>query len=753
MAIRAMIMAGGEGIRLRPMTCTTPKPLVPMLGRPLLAYTLELIRKHGIGDVGVTLCYQAKKIRAFLGKKENEHLRITCFEETCPMGTAGSIRMAQEQLEDTFFVLSGDGLTDCDLTDALEFHRKKRALATLVLKRVKVPLQYGVVMTGEDGRIQRFLEKPDWSHAYSNLVNTGIYILNKEIFDHISPEGMPDFGRDIFPLLLQKKLPMYGYEMQGYWCDVGNQEAYLSAQMDLLQGKMDLLCQRGVDRGATIQAGVHLQGLFTVGKGTEIESGAVIKNAVIGENCRIGSGAVIEDCCLWNGVQIGAKARLEGCVACDESAAKGGAVLRRGCSLGQGAQAGAHTVLHAGVKLWPCVKTPSGAVLTESMQETGNGCIWEEDGVLCRSADHACRLAAAFVKAAKLKNVITGHQEAPGMQAVVTGAMEVMGVQVKHGETMTAGMLGEMVTALKADGGMLAREDKLVLVDENGVPVSSDIRRKMEGAYLEGGGRTGCACGEMSRLSGVKDIYFSRVLPAFRQKPLLSAVALYCENGEILKTAAWGLKKLGARKVRCVQGDARSLREGETGFLLSEDGRQLDCITEKGPVDRTQVDLLRLKLMAEQQGCMYDLPDVPRSAGRMYTWEQADESELCLCQQRRMEDGLAGLWMIGEAMKEGPLEMLLEAVPGTSIVCREVNCPEQDKSRILYALCKKAALPYTLKKGMQVQHEKGYATIVPDGIRPAVRIVSEAADMETANELCDFYDREIRRVLETEADF
>ncbi|MBE5783495.1 MAG: nucleotidyltransferase family protein, partial [Clostridiales bacterium] len=175
--MQAIIMAGGEGVRLRPLTVNFPKPLVPLLGEPVMGYALKLLKNHGILDVGVTLCYQPKKIRSAFGKGEKYGVRLRYYEETSPLGTAGSVRMAKAQINDTFLVLSGDGLTDCDLTRALAFHKEKKALATLVLKRVSVPLPYGVVMTDQESRITRFIEKPTWSRVFSDLVNTGIYIL------------------------------------------------------------------------------------------------------------------------------------------------------------------------------------------------------------------------------------------------------------------------------------------------------------------------------------------------------------------------------------------------------------------------------------------------------------------------------------------------------------------------------------------------------------------------------------------------
>ena len=227
MSLQAIIMAGGEGIRLRPLTVH-------------MGYAIKLLKAHGITDVGVTLWYQPQKIRRAFHKGERYGVRLKYFEEKEPVGTAGSVKLAQKQLTDTFFVLSGDGLTDCDLTEAMRFHKEKKALATLVLKRVSVPLPYGVVLTDGDSRVTRFIEKPDWKRVFSDLVNTGVYILEPDIFDYIPDTGTPDFGKDIFPALLSGGLPVYGYVTDDYWCDIGDVRAYLGAHVDAMEGRVRL---------------------------------------------------------------------------------------------------------------------------------------------------------------------------------------------------------------------------------------------------------------------------------------------------------------------------------------------------------------------------------------------------------------------------------------------------------------------------------------------------------------------------------
>lgn len=750
MDIRAIIMAGGEGVRLRPLTMYLPKPLVPVMGKPLMSYAMQLLKRHGVEDVGVTLWYQPKKVRAAFGRGEKEKMRLQYFEETEPLGTAGSIKLAEDKIKDTFFVLSGDGLTDCDLTKAMAFHKEKKALATLVLKRVSVPLPYGVVMTEEDGRIIRFVEKPDWSGVYSNLVNTGIYILEREVLDFIDDHEAVDFGKDLFPLLLKNKERLYGYEMEGYWCDVGNTGAYLEAQMDMLKGKVKLDFESGVHPDAVIEENVHLQGKFYIGKGTVIGRGSIIKNAVIGEQCRIGKGTVMEDSCIWDKASVGIKARMNGSILCDGASVGSLCQLSAGCVLGKGAAAGAHSILMPGVKIWPGQRIPAGAVCGENV-ETGNNhlCVWDEEGAACEKPGTACRLVQAYVKALHPRKVICGHLAAPGQQAVVAGTLCCSGVQVIQGGFMTQGILQEMVHALKADGGVLATEDHLIFLDGDGREIDNDKRRKMEGLILAGEGHIISAVqGGITDFDGAEALYLAHVMQGEKEKSLFSPVAVFCKEKALLLLAAEGLKEMNARQVRIVHGERGPLRENETGFVLAEDGKSLIVFDEKGEIEKTQLDMLRLKLITDKMGCLYDMPDVPRAAGGWMDFCEMDKSENCFRQEQAMGDGLAALFLICESMKEGSIWEKMTDLPPVYVVCRDVDCRENEKGRILYDLCRTANVPYTLKRGMQAKHETGYATVVPNQHRPSVRIFSEASNMEAANELCDFYDREIKRTLQ-----
>src|SRR5687767_7348316 len=281
--MQAVIMAGGEGSRLRPLTSNMPKPMLPIVNRPMMEHILLLLRKHGFTDVVATVQFLSSVIRNYFGDGSDLGVSLSYANEEVPLGTAGSVLGARDFLTGPFLVISGDALTDLDLDEVVAFHRKRGAAATLVLKSVPDPLEFGIVMTGAEGRIERFLEKPTWGQVFSDTINTGIYVVEQEVLDLIPPDQAYDFSSDLFPAMLDKGLPLYGYITDEYWTDVGNTEAVLQANVDVLNGISGLPLP-----GFELSPGVW------VGEDVEIDPTARIEGpALIGDNCRIGAGAVI----------------------------------------------------------------------------------------------------------------------------------------------------------------------------------------------------------------------------------------------------------------------------------------------------------------------------------------------------------------------------------------------------------------------------------------------------------------------------
>ncbi len=361
--MKAVIMAGGQGSRLRPLTCDLPKPMVPVANRPMMEYIVGLLCHHGLRDIAVTTCYLPEEIEDYFGDGAAWGAKLRYFIEDQPLGTAGSVKNASGYLDETFLVISGDCLTDFDLHGAIGFHREKGALATLVLTRVTSPLEYGVVFTNQAGEIERFLEKPSWGEVFSDTVNTGIYILEPEVLAMIPPGARFDFSRDLFPQLLENEQPLYGYVADGYWSDIGNLEQYVESHLDLLAGKVRAALPGSMDannsgiwmgKGVWVHPEAILEPPVVLGKMCRVEKGAVIgPYSILGPGTVIGASSSIRRSILWKNVHVGTGAEIRGAVLCDQVVARGKARVFEGVVVGHRSTLGASSTIRPGVKIWP----------------------------------------------------------------------------------------------------------------------------------------------------------------------------------------------------------------------------------------------------------------------------------------------------------------------------------------------------------------------------------------------------------------
>ncbi|GAF25090.1 nucleoside-diphosphate-sugar pyrophosphorylase [Moorella thermoacetica Y72] len=373
--MKAIIMAGGEGSRLRPLTCKRPKPLVPVANRPVMEYCVDLLRDLGIREVGVTLQYLPQLIEEYFGDGSDFGLHLHYFVEDKPLGTAGSVKNAAAILDETFVVVSGDALTDFDLRPAIARHKESGALATLVLTAVDNPLEYGVVITNPDGSIRSFLEKPSWGEVFSDRVNTGIYILEPEVLELI-PEGRPfDFSKDLFPRLLKEKRPLYGVTLSGYWCDIGNLTQYRQAQEDILRGRVKVRVV-GQDKGGgvvmgegvEIAPGARIEGPVLIGGACHIATGAVVGPfTVLGPYTRVEEGATVRRSVLWDNVYTGEGANVRGAVVCSRASLQRRVQVYEGAVIGDGTQVDAGAEVRPEVKVWPEKTLGRETVVHESL--------------------------------------------------------------------------------------------------------------------------------------------------------------------------------------------------------------------------------------------------------------------------------------------------------------------------------------------------------------------------------------------------
>lgn len=380
--MKAVVMAGGEGSRLRPLTVGRPKPMVPIVNKPVLGHILDLLKHHGIEDVVITLQYMPTAIQDYFGDGSSLGMRLTYAIEDSPLGTAGGVKNAARHLDDTFLVISGDALTDFDLQAMLDFHRNAQALATLALCHVKDPQQYGVVITDDEGRITQFLEKPDWSNIISDTVNTGIYVLEPEIFDYIPDDQPFDFSTELFPSLLADKKPLFGHVADGYWCDIGDIGEYLRANRDMLSGLVRTFQPLGsqqwggilVGKNVEIAPDAQIYGPVYLGDSVKIKGGVTIHGpAVIRDYTVIDTHSRVERSVLWRNSYVGEACELRGVIVGRQCSIKSGVVAYEGAVIGDNCVLEENCVLHADVKLWPNKEIEPGATVRESI-------IWGNQG-------------------------------------------------------------------------------------------------------------------------------------------------------------------------------------------------------------------------------------------------------------------------------------------------------------------------------------------------------------------------------------
>ena len=373
----AVIMAGGFGTRLKPLTVSLPKPMVPMGNRPLMEYVVDLLAKHGHTSIMTMLYYHPDAITEHFGNGTDRGLEIRYLRPDADFGTAGSVRHALPQLAERFVVLSADVLTNIDLAEAVAFHERSGAEATMVLTRRENPLAFGIVVTDESGRIQRFLEKPSWGEVFSDTINTGIYVLERSVLESWPDEHFLDFGKDVFPRLLEKGRKLYGYVSPGYWRDVGTVNEYAAANHDLIERVLDVRWQypERIAGGATVVADpssviaddVVFEGTVVLGRRVSLGSGACIANSVIGPGSVVGSGARIRRSVLWSAVTVGPEATLDEAIVQTGARIGRRATLREGTIVAELCHLEADVTVNANCRIWPRKRVEEGATVSSSI--------------------------------------------------------------------------------------------------------------------------------------------------------------------------------------------------------------------------------------------------------------------------------------------------------------------------------------------------------------------------------------------------
>jgi mannose-1-phosphate guanylyltransferase len=364
--MQALILVGGEGTRLRPLTSTIPKPVVPLVDRPFIAYMLEWLRSHGVDDVVMSVGFLAAGVRNVLGDGATFGLRLTYVEEPRPLGTGGAAKFAEELLDKRFFMLNGDVLTDIDLSKQLEQHERTGARGTLALIPVDDPSAYGLVRVDEDGAVREFLEKPAPDQIDTNKISAGAYVLEREVLSLIEPGTNASIERDVFPRLVGEGL--YGFDADSYWLDIGTPDRYLQATFDILERNVTTAV--GTELGETfisvardVDADGRIVPPAVVGSGCRIGDGARIGSlAVLGDNVKVGEGTTVEQAVVLQGAEIGPGCSLRYCILGAGARIGANTQIEGGAVLGEGVTVGADNVLSRGARIFPRVTLPDGAI-------------------------------------------------------------------------------------------------------------------------------------------------------------------------------------------------------------------------------------------------------------------------------------------------------------------------------------------------------------------------------------------------------
>ena len=509
--MKAVVMAGGEGSRLRPLTIRRSKPMVPIAGKPVMEHILNLLKRHGFTEVIVTVQYLASSIEDYFGNGSQFGMRITYSREDVPLGTAGSVKNAEEQLTEPFLVISGDALTDYNLTDLIQFHNDKKSLATLLLAHVHNPLEYGVIITNEDGHITQFLEKPSWGEVFSDTINTGIYVLDPKVFTYFEKDKPFDFSQELFPSMLKKGDPIYGYVTPGgYWCDVGNLSEYMRANADVLQGRVDIeipakdiggniWCEEGVE----IDEGAQLYGPIYLGHDSKVRSGAIIHGpSMIGSYTIVDERAQVDRSIVWNNSYIGDRAELRGALVGTSTNIKSKAVMFEGSVIGDNSIVQDSAIIQPNVKIWPDKEIEAGAVVNTSIiwGSQGRRGLFSRYGVsglvnVDLTPEFATKLGAVYAATLPKGSVVClnrdAHRTSRMIKRAINAGMPSAGINVNDINQVPLPVMRYFIRHTGAAGGVhvsVSPFDQRVvdvkIFDHTGLDINKTTERKVENLFF-----------------------------------------------------------------------------------------------------------------------------------------------------------------------------------------------------------------------------------------------------------------------------
>src|ERR671926_965265 len=597
--MKAVIMAGGQGTRLRPLTSNQPKPMIPIVNVPCMEHIVRLLATHGFTDVVVTLQFMPDEIRDYFGDGSGWNVNMRYSIEDAPAGTAGSVKMAEQQLDlrgERLLIISGDALTDADLTQLVRFHEEKSTEATMVLKSVENPLDFGIVITEEDGRISRFLEKPAWGQVFSDTVNTGIYLLEAPVMDEIPDpeEGEYDFSKELFPHLLEEGRPLYGYVTDDYWEDIGTLEQFAGAQRDVLDGKVKGVRPPGTRLRENIYIGrraqvddEELEGPVVIGENVRVDEGARISPyTVIGNNVVVSAGATVERSIIAEGTYVGEGAELIDTLVGRNSYIQPRARILERSALGDDVIAGEGATISPEVKVYPHKTIESGANVTQSLiyETMGLRTVFRGGVVSGKfnvdlTPEFVVRLASSFGTELDPGVIVTlgrdSSRSAQVAKRAMTSAFLGTGVNIRDLRAAHAGVVRHDVLAGKSSAGAHVRagtdpdDVEILFFSADATPMTEGEQRSVEKAFVREEYRRAYAddVGELIYPGRVLEQFVERLERAVdREKTSGATIVVDFCGGVAGLVASRVFSRLGVSAV-VLEGFANANAGGEAGRM------------------------------------------------------------------------------------------------------------------------------------------------------------------------------------------
>ena len=553
--MKAVIMAGGFGTRIQPLTGSMPKPMIPLFNRPIMLHIVELLKKYDITELVMLLYHQPFYIKNFFRDGSDFGVKITYVTPLTDMGTAGAVKAAEKYLDERFLVISGDLLTDFNLKKILDFHADNKARATITLTSVKDPLQFGVVITDKAKRITQFLEKPGWGEVISDTINTGIYVLEPEILKYIPAGENFDFSQDLFPLMLKKKDALFGYTAKGYWRDIGNTDSYREAYHDIFKGRVNLRIDEPKQDfvGKDLRIGVDvklgqpsgMEGTVVIGDNSQVLGDVRIKDSVIGRNCTIEAGVRLNRCIIWDNSYVKKGAKITDSVICSNVRVGQGAVLEEGVIVADETSIGDEAIIKADVKIWPRKTIEAGATVTTNM-------IWGEkwkkalfEGAIIKglsnvelTPEFCAKLGCAYgTSLPKGSFVLAGRDSNPSsrmLKRCFVGGLLSAGVNVRDMKMTSLPLLRYKLKTFGEVGGVhfrKAQDDpallEIVFMDGDGLDFSSNMGKNIERTFFKENFRRAhhTEPGVITDINNVGDFYREGFLRSLDREALKKAAS------------------------------------------------------------------------------------------------------------------------------------------------------------------------------------------------------------------------------------